>query len=290
MKPSDLPKPQNRFARIEPLSVLPVFLELHGKMAVVVGDSEAALWKAELLLQSGAHVRWLCQSPTAAILQLVTDAQGNIELTVGDWRLASFDGAALVIADIAETEAQDLAQKASAAKAWVNTIDKPAFCQFQFGAIVNKSPLVIGISTTGAAPVLAQNIRTLLETFLPTNIQSRAKRAATIRLKVSERLPSPASRRLYWKAFFSKAFGYEAKPRIASAATHVIYAATADDLTLRDVRALQSADYIYIADQCDRAILNFARREANRSTLSAEKMHHQTGRVVMVYDLPQKSR
>ena len=97
MKPSDLPKPQNRQARIEPLSVLPVFLDLHGKLAIVVGESEGALWKMELLLQSGAKIQLICQRPSAAMLQLVTDSNTMAELVLGDWRSTVFDGAFVVI-------------------------------------------------------------------------------------------------------------------------------------------------------------------------------------------------
>jgi uroporphyrin-III C-methyltransferase / precorrin-2 dehydrogenase / sirohydrochlorin ferrochelatase len=86
MKHSDLPKLLNRRARIEPLSVLPVFLDLHGKLAIVIGKSEGALWKAELLLQSGARLKLICNQPKAAMLQLVTDSNGAAELIVADWR------------------------------------------------------------------------------------------------------------------------------------------------------------------------------------------------------------
>jgi uroporphyrin-III C-methyltransferase / precorrin-2 dehydrogenase / sirohydrochlorin ferrochelatase len=264
MKPSDLPKPQNRQARIEPLSVLPVFLDLHGKLAIVVGESEGALWKAELLLQSGAKIQLICQRPSAAILQLVTDSNSMAELVLGDWRSTMFDGAFVVIADVSKDESEQVAKKARAAGAFVNIIDKPEFCQFQFGSIVNKSPLVIGISTTGAAPVLAQHVRNLLESVLPPNIQSRAKRAAAIRPKVSARLTTAVSRRAYWQAFFSKIFGFEVKRNVIYNSTYAIRVSSADDLTLRDVRALQNADHITFSPLCDPAILRFARREATR--------------------------
>jgi uroporphyrin-III C-methyltransferase / precorrin-2 dehydrogenase / sirohydrochlorin ferrochelatase len=271
MKPSNLPKPQNRHARIEPLSVLPVFLDLHSKLAIVVGESEGALWKAELLLQSGANLKLICQRPGAAVLQLVTDSNGVVELFMGNWRSASFEGAFLVVADVDEHDAQQLAGKAHAAGAFVNIIDKPEFCQFQFGSIVNKSPLVIGISTTGAAPVLAQHVRSLLEAILPVNIQTRAQRAAAIRAKVTARLATPALRRIYWQAFFSKMFGFDNRCKRNSNSPYVIKANSVDELTLRDVRKLQSADRIYLSNPYDPAILNFARREASRHLICSSR-------------------
>ena len=62
---------------------------------------------------------------------------------------------------------REFAAAARAAGVPVNVIDKPAFCDFAFGAIVNRSPLVIGISTDGAAPVFAQAIRAKLEALMP---------------------------------------------------------------------------------------------------------------------------
>ena len=59
----------------------------------------------------------------------------------------------------------------------VNVIDKPAFCDFSFGAIVNRSPLVIGISTDGAAPVFGQAIRAKLEALIPRGFARWAEAA-----------------------------------------------------------------------------------------------------------------
>ena len=59
----------------------------------------------------------------------------------------------------------------------VNVIDKPKFCDFAFGAIVNRSPLVIGISTDGAAPVFGQAIRAKLEAMLPQGFSGWADAA-----------------------------------------------------------------------------------------------------------------
>ena len=280
MKTDPSSKLQNNQSRIEPLSVLPVFLDLHGKRVIVVGESVGALWKAELMLQSGASLQLLCQKPGAEVLQFIAKSNGAAKLITTNWRNESFEGASIVIADVDEADAAALAQKARAAGAWVNIVDKAEFCQFQFGSIVNKSPLVIGISTSGAAPVLAQYVRGLLEAVLPATIQTRVIRAASIRTKVSARLATPALRRDYWQAFFSKIFGFSAAPKSNRDKPYLIKAACADELTLRDLRALQSADHIYLSAQTDPAILSFARREATRTIGSPDKSI--SGRVVII--------
>ena len=82
-----------------------------------------------------------------------------------------------------DAEADAFAAAARAAGVPVNVIDKPAFCDFSFGAIVNRSPLVIGISTDGAAPVFAQAIRAKLEALLPQGFARWAAAAARWRAR-----------------------------------------------------------------------------------------------------------
>lgn len=84
------------------------------------------------------------------------------------WHCDVFAGASLALADCAdESEAHAFFCAAQLAGVPVNVIDKPAFCQFQFGSIVNRSPVIVSISTDGAASILAQAIRQRIETLLP---------------------------------------------------------------------------------------------------------------------------
>ena len=145
----------------------------------------------------------------------------------------------------------------------VNTIDKPGYCTVQFGSIVNKSPLVIGISTSGAAPVLAQHVRSLLEASLPSDIHSLAQHAARIRARVNGRLGTSLERRKYWSAFFGKAFGFRTRGPAANG-SYVIKTCDIEDLMLRDLRVLQSANTVYIAAGANADIAKLARREVVR--------------------------
>ena len=265
MKPqSPLPQ-QNNPPRIEPLSVLPVFLNLHGQNAIVVGASEGALWKAELLLQAGASVTLVCEKPTVAALQWVsntTTCRASIE--VAHWREISFSEVALVVADVERNEAGELAAKAKAAGTLVNIVDQPAHCQFQFGSIVNKSPLVIGISTGGAAPVLAQLVRTMIETALPHSLQILAQKALAMRARVNARLRGAEQRRRYWNAFFARAFGKMAIKQDHGDGNYCIAVSDIGDLTVRDLEMLRRADAIICRPDANPAVIALARREAHR--------------------------
>ena len=105
------------------------------------------------------------------------------------------------------TRAQaDLRQRHAQPEWPVNVIDKPAFCDFSFGAIVNRSPLVIGISTDGAAPVFAQAIRAKLEASAPQKGSPNGpqrQRVGAIRVEGSGL--SFSGRRKFWQVFTAHA-------------------------------------------------------------------------------------
>ena len=166
----------------------------------------------------------------------------------------------------------------------VNVIDKPAFCDFAFGAIVNRSPLVIGISTDGAAPVFAQAIRAKLEALLPKGFADWAAAAARWRSAVKASGLSFAGRRKFWHLFTAHAVANpDSEPSqrdferfvadvrglgatVENGSVTMVGAGPGDPelLTLRAVRALQSADVILFDDLVSRDVLDFARREARK--------------------------
>jgi len=166
----------------------------------------------------------------------------------------------------------------------VNVIDKPAFCDFSFGAIVNRSPLVIGISTDGAAPVFAQAVRAKLEALLPKGFADWAAAAARWRGALKLAGLSFAARRRFWQLFTAHAvanpdrepaqadfdsFIAEVKglgASVESGSVTLVGAGPGDPelLTLRAVRALQSADVILFDDLVSREVMDFARREARK--------------------------
>jgi uroporphyrin-III C-methyltransferase/precorrin-2 dehydrogenase/sirohydrochlorin ferrochelatase len=251
------PPSEQASAAMAPLAVLPVFFGLHGRRAVVIGDSEAAAWKAELLRSAGAEVE-----------------------TAGDWTAGMFAGAALAVADAAtDDQAQAFRDAARQAGVPANVIDRPAFSDFQFGSIVNRSPVVIGIATDGAAPILAQAIRRKIETLLPPTLAAWAALARRLRPVVARRLETGPRRRAFWERFVDRAFGpaptatdetalSAAIGEIAPARGRVTLVGAgpgdAELLTLKAMRALQAADVILFDDLVSDEVLELARREARR--------------------------
>jgi uroporphyrin-III C-methyltransferase / precorrin-2 dehydrogenase / sirohydrochlorin ferrochelatase len=272
--------------RMGPLARLPVFFALEGKRALLAGASQAAAWKAELLSAAGARVEVYAHDICEELRQLIADPpRGAIVLRGSAWTLGDFDGAAIAIGAFEDDDgAASFAKAARAAGVPVNVIDKPAFCDFAFGAIVNRSPLVIGISTDGAAPVFAQAVRAKLEAMLPKGFADWAAAAARWRAAVKESGLSFAGRRKFWQLFTAHAVANpDSEPgqddfdrfvaevagqgaAVENGSVTLVGAGPGDPelLTLRAVRALQSADVILFDDLVSREVLDFARREAKK--------------------------
>jgi len=277
--PSPAPPP-----RMQALARLPIFLALAGKRALVAGNGAPVAWKAELLAAAGAEVAVFAERPCEELRTITAKApRAGITLQQRAWRIEDFAGAAVAVGGFEDAaEAERFSGAARAAGVPVNVIDRPAYCDFSFGAIVNRSPLVIGISTDGAAPVFGQAIRARLETMIPRGFARWAEAAHRWRQAVQSSGLSASGRRRFWQAFAAFALSNprrepaaadfdallrntEDQATAAEAGSITLVGAGPGDaelLTLRAVRALQSADVILIDDLLAPDILDVARREA----------------------------
>ena len=276
---------QTRPARLASLPKLPIFLDLKGKRTVVVGGNDAAAWKAELLAAAGGRVTVFSVDPCPE-LQFLSESIEDITVVQRPWRDSDLNDAWIVVA--AEDDAERSARLGAAARsrgAFVNVIDQPASCDFQFGTIVNRAPVVIGISTDGGAPILGQAIRRRIEAILPASLGSWALAAKAFRIRLRELLESRAARREFWEQFVNVTFisPAEEDDRLATlerlaqdilarkapppTGEVIIVGAGPGDpelLTMRAVRELQAADVILYDSLVTPEVLALGRREARR--------------------------
>lgn len=272
--------------RITELAVLPVFFPLKDRPVVVAGGTAAAAWKAELLAATGAEVHVYADQLEEEFHSLIqrADQSGRIVVHNMPWATDAFEGKALAIADTAnESEAEAFYNAAKHIGVPVNVIDNPRFCEFQFGSIINRSPVVIGVSTNGFAPILGQAIRRKIEALLPANLPDWAAFAGSIRVRVQAELEPGPERRRFWERFVDLVFAgpafevskgrclsllKDAKTLSTSKSGSVtlvgVGPGNAELLTLRAVRALQGADVILFDDPVDGSVLELGRREAKR--------------------------
>jgi uroporphyrin-III C-methyltransferase/precorrin-2 dehydrogenase/sirohydrochlorin ferrochelatase len=273
-----------RVARMEPLARLPVFFDLDGRRVVLAGGSDAAAWKAELLSATGAIVEVFAERPAPTLLAVVADPpRGAVHLHRRAWRAADMKGAAIAVGAIEdECEGVAFARAGRQAGAIVNVVDRPLLCDFAFGSIVNRSPLVIGISTDGAAPTLAQALRARIEAIVPRGLGGWAAAAKKWRPAIQAAAPSGDVRRRIWERFAAIAFARSEDEPTAGDLAGLLSAAGAGEnascpggvtivrtgtgdvasLTIKAIRALQVADVVVYDEGVPADFLEFARREA----------------------------
>jgi uroporphyrin-III C-methyltransferase/precorrin-2 dehydrogenase/sirohydrochlorin ferrochelatase len=245
----------------------PIFMRLHARPVLVVGTGVPAQAKQRLLAAAGARVDLRTELPERLL------------------------GYALVFGASGE-DAQDRAVAAAARAAGipVNVVDRPELSDFIMPAVVDRGDVVIGISTGGASPILAQRVRGWIEDALPTRLDRLASFARRFRSAVHDRLADAATRRRFWDRFFDgKAAdlilageeqqaarqvirdlnGAKAGARPTGSVTLIDLASNDPEaLRIRDLRALRKADVIAHDTGVSPAILDYARREAKRVALA----------------------
>jgi uroporphyrin-III C-methyltransferase/precorrin-2 dehydrogenase/sirohydrochlorin ferrochelatase len=276
------PKTQDR-ALLQGLASLPVFFDLAGKRALLAGGSARAAWKAELLQAAGARVDVFCAEPSAELVALAASCP-TIQLVPRHWQPEDFNGTTLAVGDFpTKPEAKAFHAAARLARVPANLIDRPEFCDFQIGTIIDRSPLVIGISTKGASPVFALALRGWLEALLPQAIKLWAGAAASWRTKLKARGLSNEGQRRFWEFFIAKALGARApepadfdllltaaqtaEPQRQGVGSVALVGAGPGDpelITLKALRVLQSADVVLYDDLVAPQIVDMARREAEK--------------------------
>jgi uroporphyrin-III C-methyltransferase/precorrin-2 dehydrogenase/sirohydrochlorin ferrochelatase len=249
----------------------PIFLDLHGRRALVLGTGDVAAGKAELLRKAGADV--------TIAAQFVPDALDGCALAVG--------------ADAAEAELRALAAAAGAAGIPVNVVDRPELCSFIMPAIIDRDPVTIAVSTSGTAPVLARLLRARIEAVVPPAFGRLAALAATLQTEIRRRLPDLAARRRVLERLFTGRAADlvfagredEARAEFASVLGQDVPRdgmvflvgagpGAADLLTLRAQRLLGEADVIVHDRLVTAAVLDVARRDAERIFVGKQRANH----------------
>ncbi len=278
--PVDLQPP-----RMDALARLPLFFALDGKRAVAVGGNAQATWKAELLSAAGAQVDVFTDAPAEELVGLAeAPPRGAVTIHRRAFTPDDLTGAAIAVG--AFENDSDAARFATAAREHgvpVNVIDRPAFCDFAFGAIINRSPLVVGISTDGAAPAFGMAVRAKIEAMIPKGFARWVEAARQWRRALASTGLSFQGRQQFWRIFSHYAATHpnheptrsdfdgfvaetttETDPDNGSVALVGAGPGDPELLTLRAVRALQAADIILVDDLVAPEILDFARREAKK--------------------------
>jgi len=136
----------------------PLFVDIDGAGATVIGAGQVAERKIETLLHYGARVRVISLSATPGIKQLAQE--GKVDLSLRAYRPGDLKDAFLVICATDDREVNErVFKEAQSLNILVNVVDVPELCNFYVPSIVKRGPLQIAISTSGAAPTVAKRLR-----------------------------------------------------------------------------------------------------------------------------------
>ncbi len=275
------------------MDYLPIFLDVRGEPCLVVGGGAVAARKTALLLRAGARVT--VQAPALdAAFGADLDA-GRVSHRAEGFRDEVLAGYALVIAatdDDAVNRA--VAAAARARRIPVNVVDQPALCSFIMPSIIDRTPVIVAVSSGGASPVLARLLRTRLESLIPAGYGRLAALAAEFRDRVKARF-KPSERRRFWEHALQGPIaelvfsGRDAEARRAmleslgdtrlafsGGEVALIGAGPGDPdlLTFRALRLMQQADVVVYDRLVSPPILDLVRRDAERIYAGKERAKH----------------
>ncbi|MGP9544916.1 siroheme synthase CysG [Psychrobacter sp. AOP7-B1-25] len=183
------------------MNTFPLFFKLEGRKVLIVGGGEVALRKADLLSRAGACITILAPDISHELQALLTEDKH--EFIYENYNKAYMSGARVIIAATDdETLNHQIHADATELNIPVNVVDTPHLCDFIFPAIIDRNPIVIGISSNGKAPVLARLLRARLETLIPQGYGKLAKLAGDFRNEVKAKIPTLTGRRQFWERAF----------------------------------------------------------------------------------------
>lgn len=187
------------------MNTFPLFFKLEDRKVLIVGGGDVALRKADLLRRAGACITILAPSICADLQALLTNdsSDNKHELIYKNYDKSYMTGSRVIIA-ATDDEAlnHQIHADATELNIPVNVVDTPHLCDFIFPAIVDRNPIVIGISSNGKAPVLARLLRARLETLIPHGYGKLAKLAGEFRHEVKAKIPTLTGRRQFWERAF----------------------------------------------------------------------------------------
>jgi uroporphyrin-III C-methyltransferase / precorrin-2 dehydrogenase / sirohydrochlorin ferrochelatase len=266
------------------MQLYPLFADLTERPVLVVGGGDVAARKTAMLLRAGAKVTVGAPVLVPELRELTQ--QGRITYRAGAYQSDWQDGMWLVVA---ATRSRPLnariASEGHSHQRLVNVVDDPALSSFQVPALIDRSPLLVAISSSGAAPVLARRLRERIESLLDPALGSLLQLAQRYRARIRARHTDLASRRRFYdwlhdgpvhallrasqpiraERQFLAALASEQAPDISGSVV-LVGAGPGDPglLTLRALRALNEADVILHDELVSPQILDLARRDAEQ--------------------------
>ncbi|ARJ41586.1 uroporphyrinogen-III C-methyltransferase [Pantoea alhagi] len=275
------------------MDYLPLFCQLRGRTCLLVGAGDVAARKARLLLDAGAQLR-VCALDFSTPFYEWQQA-GEVTLLPQPFSAELLDECWLVIAATSDEQVNRLVSEAAEARRlFCNVVDAPAQASVIMPSIIDRSPLMIAVSSGGRAPVLARLLREKLEALLPQHLGRLAALAGSLRQRVKQQYTTGAERRRFWEKLFvsdrlAQSLANNDTER-AAALTDELFSQPLDKrgelvlvgagpgdaglLTLKGLQQIQQADIVVYDRLVSDDVLQLARRDAEKIFVGKRAGHH----------------
>ncbi|ELY2644732.1 siroheme synthase CysG [Cronobacter sakazakii] len=272
---------------------LPIFCQLRHRACLLVGGGDVAERKARLLLEAGAA---LTVNALAFAPQFEAWAkQGMLRLVQGEFNASLLDDCWLAIAATDDDAVNNqVSEAAEARRIFCNVVDAPKQASFIMPSIIDRSPLMVAISSGGTSPVLARLLREKLEALLPQHLGKVAGYAGQLRRRVKQTFASMSERRRFWEKFFvndrlAQSLANDDEQAV-NRITETLLSEPLDDrgevvlvgagpgdpglLTLKGLQQIQQADIVVYDRLVSDEIMNLVRRDADRVFVGKRAGYH----------------
>lgn len=273
----------------------PVFIDTQNMHCLIVGAGEVAARKLELILKSEATVTVVAPD----ICNTVAHYKDHPQVTLHQRKFEDEDleGKKMVFVATSDNHLNaDIHAKAKAKEILVNVVDNTPLCEFITPSIIDRSPLVIAMSSGGNAPVLLRYLRQKLESLIPASLSRLGSFSEKFREKVKNRLDNVTQRRYFWESVlegdiaeevvngnddiaeqkFLAALNAAEEEKAVEGQVYLVGAGPGDPdlLTFRALRLMQKADVVIYDRLVSPAILELVRRDAEKIYVGKAKSHH----------------
>ena len=274
------------------MDYLPLFFDLRGRLILMAGGDAVAARRIDLLLRAGAAVHVVADAVTPEIEALAS--AGRIQLDVRPFATSDVAGCVAVFGSGENATAAEVAAAARAANVPVNIVDRPHLSSFIMPAIIDRDPVIVAVSSAGAAPVLVRRIRAQIEALLPARLGALARFARRFRAAARGVLASTTLRRRFWErvlespgadavlagneaaaqAQMVRLLNHTARPE--AGVVYLVGAGPGDPdlLTVRALQLMQQADVVLYDELIGAEILDRVRRDADRVYVGKSKARH----------------
>ncbi|WLD59645.1 siroheme synthase CysG [Salinispirillum sp. LH 10-3-1] len=278
------------------MDFLPLFHRVTDQKALIVGAGPIAARKAQLLVEAGAQVTLVAPAISAAVADLAQMHPQLIEVLQASYSVSHIAGHQIVIAATdSKAVNYQVATDAKAAHLPVNVVNDPDTGTFIFPAVIDRSPVVAAVSSSGAAPVLTRLMRGKIESLIPAGYGKLAELVGRYRQTVKDKLPE-AERRRFWEHVLSGVIADRAMTGQLDVAESLLqdeldaYAKSAsskgevylvgagpgdpDLLTFKALRLMQQADVVLYDRLVSPEILALVRRDAEMIYVGKRRSEH----------------